>query len=192
MTRQSIVRVLATAAAVVLAVLGIGVVLPGPAGTASACSCGYAPNEPIPTDLVVVRGVVEKQQVGSRYVDLQVRVTSMYGAPPERVTVIRAEAATNSSCGGEFQDGQTIRMVVERGGPRWEYPTCANAVFGRSDAPDFTGTPPGPGAEEHRLPGPPMSWLLTATQSWWSLPVVAVLIVGFGLAVAALRRVRRA
>jgi len=139
-----------------LAVFGIGVLVPGIGATASACTCAYQGD--IPNDLVVVHGVVEKQVVGARTVDIQVRVTSMYGAPPERTTVIRAESGSSSSCGSEFRDGQEVRMVVERGGPRWEYRTCANAVFGRQDAPDFTGTPPGQDAEEHRLPGPPMSW----------------------------------
>ncbi|VDR39002.1 Uncharacterised protein [Tsukamurella paurometabola] len=136
-------------------VLGIGVVAPGVSGIASACSCAALE---VPKDLVVIHGVVEKQLVGARTVDIQVKVTSMYGAPAEKVTVIRAESGSSSSCGSEFRDGQTVRLVVERGGPRWEYATCANAVLGRADAPDVTGSPPGPGAEEHRLPGPPMSW----------------------------------
>ena len=159
-------------------VLGIGVVAPGASGIASACSCAALE---VPQDLVVIIGVVEKQLVGDREVDLQVRVTSMFGAEPERVTVVRAESGRFSSCGDDYDDGQEIRMVVRRGGPRWVHPVCANAVLSRADAPAVVGTPPGPAAEEHRLPGPPLSWLRVAKQSYWAVPAVVALALALGL-----------
>lgn len=170
-------------------VLGIGIVVPGSNGVASACSCASLE---VPKDLVVIHGVVEKQLVGDREVDLQVRVTSMFGAAPERVTVIRAESGRYSSCGDDYDDGQEVRLVVRPGGPRWVHPVCANAVFSRADAPDVTGTPPGPGAAEHLLPGPPLSWLRVVQQSSWAVPAVVglVLVLGLGL-VAMLARMPR-
>ncbi|TWS24282.1 hypothetical protein FK268_11815 [Tsukamurella sputi] len=183
------VRGLAAILTALSVVLGIGVVAPGSNGVASACSCASLA---VPKDLVVIHGVVEKQLVGDREVDLQVRVTSMFGATPERVTVIRAESGRYSSCGDDYADGQEVRVVVRPGGPRWVHPICANAVFSRADAPDVTGTPPGPGAEEHFLPGPPHSWLRVARQSYWAMPTVVALglVLGLGLAVVLVRRPR--
>ncbi|BDD84349.1 hypothetical protein TPB0596_41120 [Tsukamurella pulmonis] len=179
----------AAAITTLFAVLGVGVVVPGSSGVASACSCASVE---VPKDLTVVNGVVEKQLIGDRAVDLQVRVTSMHGAPPERVTVIRAESGRYSSCGDDYLDGQEVRLVVKPGGPRWVHPICSNAVLSRADAPDVTGVPPGPGAEEHRLPGPPLSWWNVAKQSYWSGPalVALALVLGLGLVVVLARRPR--
>ncbi|GAB3130117.1 hypothetical protein GCM10027289_13970 [Tsukamurella serpentis] len=188
------IRRAAAALTVLLAVLGVAVVLPGAGGTAYACSCAVSPSERIPPGRVVIHGIVEKQRVGFRDVDVQVRVTSMYGAAPERTTVIRALSDNYSSCGSSFTDGQRLSIVVERGGPRWVYPTCANAVLNLPDAPAFTGVAPGPDAAEYRLPGPPLSWFLALLQPQ-SVVIGAVLIV-IGVAVlgvaVALRRLRRA
>lgn len=176
-------RAIAALCALVV-VMGIGVVIPGVAGTASACSC--AVTGPIPPDIVVIEGIVEKQQVGYRDVDVQVRVTSMYGAPPEKVTVIRAQAGSSASCGSEFRDGETIQMVVERGGPRWRYPTCSNALLSRPDAQNLVGTAPGPDASEYRLPGPPISWFYALIQP--SSLLIGAVLLAFGAVAVALRR----
>lgn len=159
-------RAIAALCALVV-VMGIGVVIPGVAGTASACSC--AVQREIPPDLVVIRGVVQAQRVGFRDTDLQVRVSSMYGAPPEKVTVIRTQSATYTSCGSRFDSSEQVTLVVKRQDSRWVHPVCGNAVLSSPSGAsrDLPGESPGPDAPETRLSGAPQSWLFHLRQPFY-------------------------
>lgn len=180
-------RFVAAILATLIAMLGLGLAVPALAGTASACSCAATGN--LPSDLVVIAGEVEKQRIGGRYTDVQVRVTSMYGVPPERITVVRAESAGYSSCGSEFRDGGGFRMVVERDGARWTAPLCANIWLSKFDEQGLRGTPPTGDAPETRLPGPPISWLYALIQP--SSLIFGAVLLAFGIvAIAVWRRVR--
>ncbi|ADG80346.1 putative protein OS=Tsukamurella paurometabola (strain ATCC 8368 / DSM / CCUG 35730 /CIP 100753 / JCM 10117 / KCTC 9821 / NBRC 16120 / NCIMB 702349/ NCTC 13040) OX=521096 GN=Tpau_3768 PE=4 SV=1 [Tsukamurella paurometabola] len=166
-------RVISVLAAVV-AVLGIGVVIPGVAGSASACSCVA---QEAPPDLVVIRGVVQAQRVGYRDTDVQVRVTTMYGAPPEKVTVVRVQSGSYTSCGSSFRNAEEVALAVKREGPRWVNPVCANAVLrdSQGNPRDFAGVRPGANAPENPLPGAPQSWLFYLQQPvYLQYPVLVV------------------
>lgn len=144
---------------ILFGIAALGVAIPGAAGTASACSCRQPTAADVPAHPIVIDGIVEKTRDGPDLDQtLQVRVSKMYGAPVERVTLVGLHSP-RSSCGRTYETGSVVTVLVEGTEGDWYSMPCSDLVLRWIDLPALPGAEPGPNAPAHRLSGESNRWL---------------------------------